>query len=253
MKRRSSQVEEPLHPFRSLFDLMLGLTFALIAIIVLQRPYGQGTAQYSLIHRRDEMLLLHNLERKKTQGEATPLLHSILEIAQNDPCRRLLTQNSLDTTQRNELEVHREALWEALQGKIQERLLTPPRKQQYGQDRLNFAPGSDVPTDQSRLNSILAEIRTTLKSGYKRVRVQGHTDSVPVKSERFASNWELSSARAIWLTRKLENYLQQSGVQLGEKGVQLEAIGYGERKPIADNRTEVGRRQNRRIEIVFEQ
>ncbi len=73
------------------------------------------------------------------------------------------------------------------------------------------------------------------------IRVEGHTDNVPIRTARFPSNWELSAARAIAVVR----YLQEQGVDPRLLG----AAGYGEHQPIAANDTPEGRAENRRIEI----
>jgi len=73
------------------------------------------------------------------------------------------------------------------------------------------------------------------------IRVEGHTDNVPIHTERFPSNWELSAARAIAVVR----YLQDRNVD----PTLLGAAGYGEYQPIASNDTPEGRAENRRIEI----
>lgn len=73
------------------------------------------------------------------------------------------------------------------------------------------------------------------------IRVEGHTDNVPIHNERFPSNWELSSARAIAVVR----FLQAQGIEPARLG----AAGYAEFQPIAPNDTAEGRAQNRRIEI----
>jgi chemotaxis protein MotB len=73
------------------------------------------------------------------------------------------------------------------------------------------------------------------------IRVEGHTDNIPIHSTRFPSNWELSSARAIAVVRWLQ--------ELGIDPKLLAAAGYGEFQPIADNATPEGRADNRRIEI----
>jgi chemotaxis protein MotB len=81
----------------------------------------------------------------------------------------------------------------------------------------------------------------------KEVRIEGHTDNVPI-SERlrptFASNWELSAARAL----NVLHFLQD---QVGIPGERLAANGFGEYRPLADNTTPEGRAQNRRIQIVL--
>ncbi|MDB4991161.1 MAG: Flagellar motor rotation protein MotB [Myxococcaceae bacterium] len=74
--------------------------------------------------------------------------------------------------------------------------------------------------------------------------VAGHTDNVPVGGGRFASNWDLSSARAVIVTGAL--------IRGGLRPQQLVASGYGEYDPIARNTTEAGKQANRRIEIILE-
>jgi chemotaxis protein MotB len=77
----------------------------------------------------------------------------------------------------------------------------------------------------------------------KVIRVEGHTDNVPASGSAFASNWELSSARALAVVR----FLQEQGVD----PTKLAAAGYGEFQPIGANDTPEGRSLNRRIEIVL--
>lgn len=73
--------------------------------------------------------------------------------------------------------------------------------------------------------------------------VAGHTDNIPIRSGRFNSNWELSTARAV----EVVQFLQNQGVQPNH----LAAAGYGEFDPIADNDDPQGRALNRRIEIIL--
>ena len=74
-------------------------------------------------------------------------------------------------------------------------------------------------------------------------QIAGHTDNIPIKSSRFPSNWELSTARAVTVAR----YLGSQGVPTNR----LSAAGYAETQPVATNDTPEGRAQNRRIEIVL--
>lgn len=78
----------------------------------------------------------------------------------------------------------------------------------------------------------------------RRFVVAGHTDNVPIKTSRFASNWELSTARAVEVTRLL--------IEDGMKPGVLAAAGYGEFDPVAANDTPENKGLNRRIEIVLE-
>ncbi len=92
---------------------------------------------------------------------------------------------------------------------------------------------------------ILAKVVSILKEVKdKSIRIEGHTDNVQISAalaKRYPTNWELSAARAINVTR----FLQQQGIDPG----QLSAVGYGEWKPVGDNGTPEGRARNRRIEI----
>lgn len=89
---------------------------------------------------------------------------------------------------------------------------------------------------------ILEEIAKNLLAVKNQVRVEGHTDNVPVgKRVSFKSNWELSMARAYSVISALEGF--------GVNPKMLAGIGYGEHRPIADNKTAEGRAKNRRITI----
>lgn len=76
------------------------------------------------------------------------------------------------------------------------------------------------------------------------IYIEGHTDNVPTNPDKFPSNWELSSARAI-------NFMK---VVLENKDLdprKFSATGYGEHRPIASNETAAGKSENRRVEIVI--
>ncbi len=81
-----------------------------------------------------------------------------------------------------------------------------------------------------------------LTYGPATVRVEGHTDNVPIHTPQFPSNWELSAARAVSVVRY---YLDRG--YFGPEDLQL--MGYGEHKPIDSNDTPEGRQRNRRVEI----
>lgn len=76
------------------------------------------------------------------------------------------------------------------------------------------------------------------------VRVEGHTDDAPIRTVKFASNWDLSTARA---TRVVEFLIASSGVD----AARLSAAGYSQFKPRAANATPAGRNRNRRVDLVI--
>ena len=88
---------------------------------------------------------------------------------------------------------------------------------------------------------MLSILATTLPAGP--LRIEGHTDNVPIHTAQFASNWELSTARSTAIARLL---LERGPINPAN----LSAAGYAEFHPVASNSTEDGRTQNRRVDII---
>jgi chemotaxis protein MotB len=88
----------------------------------------------------------------------------------------------------------------------------------------------------------VAQVLSTIED--RRYLVAGHTDDVPIRTPQFPSNWELSTARAVEVTKFL--------VAHGLKPQVLAAAGYGEFDPVASNTSSENRALNRRIEIVLQ-
>jgi len=76
------------------------------------------------------------------------------------------------------------------------------------------------------------------------VRIEGHTDNIPIHNGRFDSNWELSTSRA---TEIIKLFISRYGVA----PERLSASGYGEYYPVASNATSEGRALNRRVDLVI--
>lgn len=76
------------------------------------------------------------------------------------------------------------------------------------------------------------------------IKVEGHTDNIPISTFRFPSNWELSSSRASSVVRLF--------IDAGVTADRLTAAGYSDQRSIADNTTEAGRARNRRVTILIE-
>lgn len=95
---------------------------------------------------------------------------------------------------------------------------------------------------------VLQQIGDILKTAVdKDIQVEGHTDNVPIRgtlTQKYPTNWELSTARATTVLHFLQDKANISGERLS-------AVGYGEYQPIASNSTAEGRAQNRRIQIVL--
>ena len=92
--------------------------------------------------------------------------------------------------------------------------------------------------------STLEEVAKVLsKIQNREFQVSGHTDNVPIKSGKYPSNWELSTARAVTVVK----YLEKNNV----KSKNISAAGYSEFQPVSSNKSSDGKAQNRRIEIVI--
>jgi chemotaxis protein MotB len=94
------------------------------------------------------------------------------------------------------------------------------------------------PNSLALLDAIAGELRALPND----IRVDGHTDATPIDSPRYPTNWELSTARALAVTRYLS---ETDGIRAGR----MIAAGFGEYRPLASNGTREGRAQNRRVEI----
>lgn len=108
-------------------------------------------------------------------------------------------------------------------------------------DGILFAPGRAELTVAGE--SVIARLAAVLRGLPGEVDVEGHTDARPITNARFASNWELSAARAARVAREL--------AQNGMPADKLRAIGYADSKPVASNDTPEGRAANRRVALTI--
>ncbi len=105
-----------------------------------------------------------------------------------------------------------------------------------------FEPGSDRLVEEGY--GVLDEVALALKDLPNQIRIEGHTDNIPIKTERFPSNWDLSSARALRILKYFIKFFDYDPRRLS-------AVGYGEFRPIASNDTPSGRARNRRVDILI--
>ncbi len=104
-----------------------------------------------------------------------------------------------------------------------------------------FGTGRDELSDTAQ--ALVARVAVTLSEFPNAVRVEGHTDDVPIHNLRFASNWDLSAARASRVVELL--------IRRGIQPERLSATGYGEFHPRTPNVSEATRASNRRIDLVI--
>ena len=105
-----------------------------------------------------------------------------------------------------------------------------------------FASGDDTVSPGSL--GILAKIAAVIEGLPNQIRLEGHTDSVPIHNSHFRSNWELSAARAIAMMEIL-------ATRYGIARARMAVAGYADNAPADDNHTEESRSHNRRVAVVL--
>lgn len=112
-------------------------------------------------------------------------------------------------------------------------------------DNVLFDSGkADLKPEALQILQFLGEVLNKPEFAERFIRVEGHTDNVPIETVRFPSNWELSSGRAASVIRY---YIENTSF----KPDRFTASGYGEFYPVASNDTAQGRGLNRRVDIVI--
>ena len=169
-------------------------------------------------------------ENQKVKGQIAALQQQVADLETE---KEMVGQRAkgLEDEMRSDLE-SRDVTISNLQGRLTVNIL----------DRVMFNSGEAVvkPDGEAVLRKI-----ASLLAGHPELKIHviGHTDNVPIRG-RFASNWELSTARALAAVHFLT---EKAGVDPRRVG----AVGYGEYRPIADNSTAEGRARNRRIAITI--
>jgi chemotaxis protein MotB len=105
-----------------------------------------------------------------------------------------------------------------------------------------FATGQD--TIDPRTYPTIEKIANAIATLPNPIRLEGHTDWVPIHNSRFASNWELSAARAVAMMRLLNQRYQIPETRMA-------IAGYADTVPAESNETEEGRARNRRVDLVI--
>ena len=109
-------------------------------------------------------------------------------------------------------------------------------------DDAAFSTGSAEATSEAR--RLIATVGETLRNAPNRIRVEGHTDNRPIRTVKYESNWELSTARASAVVVYL---ITEAGIDASR----LSAAGYGEFHPLDANDSDEHRARNRRVDLVI--
>jgi chemotaxis protein MotB len=198
------------------------------------------------------------IERDSLGKERLELIDDVEDLRQeNTELRRRLDETEAALEEAQERLAGSEAAVEQIQGsyqslveQLEEEVSRGQIEIQQLQGRLQIRALERILFDSGRAQiksegrSVLAAVAQQLrkKQGYE-IRIEGHTDNIPISTRDFPSNWELSCARAARVLRFL--------VEKGLAAERMSAVGFGPHRPIDTNDTREGRARNRRIEIVL--
>ena len=217
-------------PYSDLMTLLLAVFIVLFAVSQVDQAKAKDMSEAFTEEMMTQSYIISKLNEQETQETQETV------------------QNESSTFNESELQ-KLEALKAELDAKLQSEKLTVAVTTNIDKrglvisfnNAIIFEPGSAVIKKENE--GTLLEIANMIRIMDNYIRIEGHTDNIPMNSELFPSNWELSSARAVNVVRLFVNKANASP----EK---LIAVGYGEYRPIADNATEKGRAKNRRIDII---
>lgn len=122
-------------------------------------------------------------------------------------------------------------------------------KYENAEIRISFEDALLFDLGKADINSsglaLLDNMAALIQTNSSAVRVEGHTDNIPIHTQRFPSNWDLSTARAISVVKYF--------IHIGNiNPLRLSAVGYGQTRPLVPNDSPAKRARNRRVEIVLE-
>lgn len=174
---------------------------------------------------------------------ATPLPQEDLPAARPAAVPAVLPPNS---PQSNDLDALRKDLEKALAGEIangEVALRNTPQGLVVSLREAGFFDSGSAGTKASS-QPAFGRMTAVLRERAYNIRIEGHTDDIPIHNSQYTSNWELSTARATEMVRLLIT-------RYGFSPESLSAAGYAQFHPIAPNGTESGRAHNRRVDVVI--
>jgi chemotaxis protein MotB len=177
-----------------------------------------------------EVQVIQNAQHNTELGRISPSPNAALEAASEETNLAAL-QQELQQALQHEIDIRAVALHRESEGLV----LSLREFGFFDSGSAELKPSARPAIN--RIASILA-VRTC------RLRIEGHTDNVPIHTSKMASNWELSTARSTELVRLLIQDYRFSPARLS-------AAGFAEFHPIASNATPQGRAQNRRVDVVI--
>ncbi len=254
-RRRAPDAPEEENYFVSLTDLMTGVVFIFV-ILLCAFAFHYRTAQRSADLARQEAVEARSRAAEEAKAAEIARASALEKARRIEALTQLLRQRDValrEVLERLVGELARDGV------KVQ---LDPANGVLRLPDDLLFDPGSDAlkPKGLDALRILARCLVPVLREGatdgstfrLESVFVEGHTDNRPIRTDRFADNWELSTARATGTYRTLmraepmlESFRNPAGLPM------VGVSAYGENRAVAENTTDEGRARNRRIDLRF--
>jgi chemotaxis protein MotB len=222
----------------TIWILTVVIVLLLVAVIALGSLARRDRLERETLRARLNQVAIEGKTARATSAERLEAISQLRErVGELEKEKEMAVQTArgLEEEMRAQLE-SKDVTISKLQGKLTVNIL----------DRILFDSGEAVLKTDGE--AVLRKIASILAQHPElKIHVIGHTDNVPIRPSarsRFASNWELSTARALAAVRFLTEQAAVDPQRLG-------AVGYGEFRPIADNATAEGRARNRRIAVTI--
>ncbi|MEL4105466.1 flagellar motor protein MotB [Oscillospiraceae bacterium WX1] len=241
-KQNHHQEEEAgeawLLPYSDLMTLLLAVFIVLFAVSKIDQQKAVAMSEsFSQAMMAEGAGSGEGAQAAASPGEASPSADSAAEEAAKEYLGQLEYASLADTKEKLDQIFQSENMSSTISTTIDMRGLVITMN-----NAILFDSGSaDIKADHIDTLKKVAEAVNTLD---KYIRIEGHTDNVPVSGSIFPSNWELSTARA---SRVARLFISECGIQPDR----IVAVGYGEYRPVGDNSTPEGQAANRRIDIII--
>ncbi len=229
-------------PYADLLTILLGLFLVMLSLSTFDNKKLNNYANQvsETLHMKEEIMASQN--NKLTE------LKQKLEAIQN---RSRTPVELLDHSNSNAEEVFNTLAIESQNETIEDSEKNSKKDIQINQEERGlvisitnsvlFDSGSAELSKEAKIT--LKEVAEVLKAESHLIRVEGHTDNSPIATSKYASNWELSTARATSIIRFLVEEQEFDPAKLS-------ASGYGQYHPISENSSVEGKQKNRRVDIV---
>lgn len=252
-RRRRRLIPEAEHQDRWMVSFADFITLLFAFFVVMYSISSVNKGKYETFSESLDQALFHNQKSPKTLKNSDPIangdlptriqpieLPNLITVSEE---QHQLSEEILEEQRR--LDEVADEFQRALKPFVESQLVGINKHDFWVELEMNsellFASGSAELSVKA--TPVLEKVAEVVRDVQNVINVEGYTDNVPISTDIYPSNWDLSSARATSVVKEL--------VKNNIPPTRLSAVGYGEYHPAADNSTEEGRFKNRRVVLVL--